>query len=227
LWDSILNDTALQSSVSYLPKERYSSIYSNEFTYALWKPFFDQLPWQSIERYRGAKAFKTCWMVSPDCQCVYRYGRQAVKPIPFDDVMCGLTHKISTLCGYDGKYFNSCNLNAYMEPFECVDWHADNEELFVQAPTMKTLNKRDVDIISLSMGGTRMMLFQKNTAAQLVKSNCKMATYVIWEDVFKSITSIASRSMTRPPVGPLPQGSTLLGESSGGIAKGCTKRAHN
>jgi alkylated DNA repair dioxygenase AlkB len=141
--------------------ERYSSMYSNEFTYALWKPFFDQLPWQSIERYRGAKAFKTCWMVSPDCQCVYRYGRQAVKPIPFDDVMCGLTHKISTLCGYDGKYFNSCNLNAYMEPFECVDWHADNEELFVQAPIMKTLNKRDVDIISLSMGGTRMMLFQK------------------------------------------------------------------
>jgi alkylated DNA repair dioxygenase AlkB len=146
----------LKSKICYLPKERYCNTFGYDLTMQCFQPYLDQLVWQDVYA-RKVKTYKTCWMVRSGCQCVYKYGNQTIKPVTFDDTMRGLTQKIEQLMGYEPDHFNSCNLNAYMELNEYVEWHADNEELFIN-----THFDRNVDIVSLSMGGTRNMLFKKN-----------------------------------------------------------------
>jgi alkylated DNA repair dioxygenase AlkB len=145
----------LKSKICYLPKERYCNTFGNDLTMQCFQPYLDQLVWQDVYA-RKVKTYKTCWMVRSGCQCVYKYGNQTIKPVTFDDIMSALTLKIEHLMGYEPEHFNSCNLNAYMESNEYVEWHCDNEELFIN-----THFDRNVDIVSLSMGGTRNMLFRK------------------------------------------------------------------
>ncbi len=119
------------------------------------KPYLDGLTWQDV-LYRGKIVFKTCWLVADLCLCSYNYGKQSIPCSPFDDIMTQLTNKIEELSGHIQGYFNSCNINAYSDPTSCVDWHSDNEALFRESEW-----KRDVSIVSLSLGGTRIMMFRQ------------------------------------------------------------------
>ena len=116
---------------------------------ANYQTYLDSLTWKTIE-YRGKQVFKTCWMVKGQCSCSYKYGKQIVQPRVFDETMVRLTCDISKLAGFEADYFNSCNLNAYLEESSFVEWHSENEDLFREGEF-----KRDVDIVSLSMGGAR------------------------------------------------------------------------
>jgi alkylated DNA repair dioxygenase AlkB len=146
-----------KSQICYLPKERYSATLENVLTMQNYQAYFDQLPWKDVYNNRKVKTYKTCWMVNTaECKCVYKYGRQSIQPVIYDETMRSLTHMVMQLMGYEDEHFNSCNLNAYMEANEYVEWHADNEELFI-----KSQFDRNVDIVSLSMGGKRNMIFRK------------------------------------------------------------------
>jgi alkylated DNA repair dioxygenase AlkB len=157
LWESILDSKVDKSQISYLPKDTYCGVFGNELTMQNYQSYFDQLPWKDVFNGRGVKTYKTCWMVNTEsCNCVYKYGKQSIPPAKFDDTISSLTSKVMQLCNYEEDHFNSCNLNAYLEADQYVEWHADNEALFI-----KTQFDRNVDIVSLSMGGQRNMVFRK------------------------------------------------------------------
>jgi alkylated DNA repair dioxygenase AlkB len=150
-----MDHATFKSKIYHLPKHLYTVSLGEELIMANYQSYFDQLVWKDIE-HRNVIAFKTCWMVKAGCSCIYRYGKQAIVPTLFDETMLKLTKVISNLAGFDDDYFNSCNLNAYLEERAYVEWHSDNEPIFRQSEF-----KRDVDIVSLSMGGTRNFMFRK------------------------------------------------------------------
>ena len=155
-----MNSDEYTSRTLYLPHHKYVNILGKEFILETHKKYFDTLSWQNVEKQRVI-VFKTCWMVRPGCGCVYKYGNQSVKPVEFDDTMAQLTADISKIAGFPSDYFNSCNINMYMEESSYIEWHADDEALFRQSDCM-----RDVNIVSLSFGGPREILFNKKFGSE-------------------------------------------------------------
>ena len=72
----------------------------------------------------------TCWTVDGNCACHYRYGSVSAPPQPMSPVLKKLSELLGVSLGLDPAFFNSANLNVYIEGADSVGWHADNEKLF-------------------------------------------------------------------------------------------------
>ena len=125
--------------------------------------------WKPIHKY-GEVQLYTQWRVRlPTCECVYTYGNQSMSSTSFDRDLENLTVLVSNIAGIDSQYYNSCNLNMYHDEKSHIIWHSDNEPLFRQNEF-----QREVDILSLSLGGSREIIFRRQysdeTYTQILKN---------------------------------------------------------
>ena len=112
----------------------------------------------------GILTRKSCWLVKEGCSCKYKYGKQNKHwdPSPFPPWMHEVSAFLEAELGLERGYFNSCNANFYESANHDLYFHADNEALFrrTDAPT----SQRDVTIVSLSFGQSRLFSLKQNYA---------------------------------------------------------------
>jgi len=147
-------DDKTSSSVKYLKSESIAP--DSQIHFPLYKSWLEHIKWQDVVRYNKEIQWHTAWYVREQCQCDYKYGKQNVKHAWFDDTLDSITEKACHLAGIDPSYFNSCNLNFYFDEKSQIPPHSDNEPLFRENEF-----KRDVFILSLSLGGSRDVVFRK------------------------------------------------------------------
>ncbi|CAE8715244.1 unnamed protein product, partial [Polarella glacialis] len=99
---------------------------------------------------------QTAWLTRSGWECAYRYGGTEIHAAQFPPWMSELMKEVMPKCGYDNPatWPNSCNLNLYEDGGSSCGWLADDEAVFGPRGTAKT-------IISLSLGGPRMMEFRQ------------------------------------------------------------------
>ena len=119
--------------------------------------YASNLEWKAIRKH-GADQYFTQWRVrESSCECAYAYGNQNIASTCFDKDLEELTLLVCNIAGIDSQYYNSCNINQYHDEKSYIEWHSDKEPLFRQNEF-----QRNVDILSLSLGGSREIKFRRH-----------------------------------------------------------------
>jgi len=123
---------------------------------AYYYTYATNLDWKPIRKHGEDQMF-TQWRVrESSCECAYAYGNQNIACICFDKDLEDLTVLVSKIAGINIQHYNSCNINKYHDEKSYIEWHSDNEPLFRQNEF-----QRNVDILSLSLGGSREIIFRR------------------------------------------------------------------
>jgi alkylated DNA repair dioxygenase AlkB len=144
-WEYRLRDEERRSFAGHLPGALPKSIADSFF-----KIVDEGTPW-----IRGGPRW-TAWMTKHPCSCAYAYSATAeplsvgvVEASSWPDWMDELLRHVMPLCGIEASGWpNSCNLNSYIDGYDGVGWHTDDEPLFQGA-------YQDCLIVSLSLGQAR------------------------------------------------------------------------
>ena len=97
-------------------------------------------------------------MVAKGCQCPYKYGPgKPWKPSEWPNWVEQLARDVEVFLQIPSGTFNSVNANRYTAASENLNWHSDNEKLF-----LKSAWDRDVLIASVSFGGSRKFGIRRN-----------------------------------------------------------------
>eukprot|EP00929_Paragymnodinium_shiwhaense_P099337 TRINITY_DN60954_c0_g1_i1.p1 TRINITY_DN60954_c0_g1~~TRINITY_DN60954_c0_g1_i1.p1 ORF type:complete len:432 (+),score=98.63 TRINITY_DN60954_c0_g1_i1:101-1396(+) len=148
-WQSLVEDDKLRCFASYCP----SAIPAAK-AWAWFEKLQADLEWKDIrdEHYQkegDTAPRRTIFVVSPGCQCVYKYAGVTVSPTPEPDFVAEIRKACMSAAGFDDSFQpNSCNVNLYRDGTDSVGWHSDNEDIF-------EMEYNDGLILSLSLGATR------------------------------------------------------------------------
>ena len=117
-----------------------------------------ELPWIEVTDRTQAVSRSSCLMVEKDCICSCKYGRgKPWKGTQWPEWIKNIAKALEVFLNLPLNSFNSCNGNRYATASEQLQWHNDNESLFIEDAF-----KRDVLIASLSFGVSREFCIRKN-----------------------------------------------------------------
>lgn len=111
-----------------------------------------------FQSYSSKLSLRTAWYVKPGLKCDYNYGSVCIPSRPYPSWMADLMGKVMPFCGIidPDQWPNSCNINLYRDGRSYINWHADDEEIFLDSP-------QGVVIISLSLGSARRFELRYNS----------------------------------------------------------------
>ena len=146
----------------------FSSNYISQFGVFKFSEYQDRLallPWKEVKDFKGKKVTRSsCWFTNEPCLCPYKYGRTFWDSNPTPQWMKDMASSLCLAFELPDYSCNSCNANRYASDDEDLVWHADNEDMFRQ-----TDFQRDVFIISISFGATRVFRVRRNFAPDSTK----------------------------------------------------------
>jgi len=156
-WRSVLHDEHRRTFVSHR-KGTFSATTLREW----WNILRERISWRRPKTDDLILPRSAAWLTVQGCQCRYEYGGLAFDPLPMADWFLELTDTICRTIGLTERP-NSCNANYYDNGTQSVGWHSDDEPLFDAL-------KRDVLILSLSLGATRVFeLASKDKPLEITK----------------------------------------------------------
>lgn len=124
------------------------------------------------ERPRGTMGLQssrhTKWLVADGCSCTYRYCGTPVAPATFPSWMEDLLGLVMPLCGLRDRddWPNCCNVNLYTQGSQSIDWHGDDERLFLG-------RQQNTRVVSLSLGAARAFELRPRRESQAVSTSTR------------------------------------------------------
>ena len=137
---SIVYATILETPTSKLRIGQSTLV--GDLSEALQEYLIDNLSWKKLSnRY-------TCWAVKKDVhRCSYKYGSVKAPTQTMLPILERLSGQLGVSQGLGEEYYNSVNINLYVDGADRCGWHADDEGLFE--------NPDGFSIAAVSLGATR------------------------------------------------------------------------
>jgi alkylated DNA repair dioxygenase AlkB len=159
LWESFVCDKSREAYFYILPHYAYSMHDTGIYTSTLYEKLLS-LPWTSTT---GRSAL---WLTRGNCVCPYRYGGRTHTPVAMPDWLSEVTDAVANLVGISpSEAIQGCNVNMYADTNIGLPFHADNEPLFYPPLTKSRPQSRDITIVSLSIGRSRVFQARRNFGA--------------------------------------------------------------
>ena len=133
------------------------------------------LPWESVYNDSGVILRHSCWLTIAGCICKYYYSPKEWQPSPCPDWLNTFTDKVLSLCGVTDRP-HGINCNLFDDGIQALGWHSDNEPLFGQMKSFRS-------IISLSLGADRLFEIRRNLAKDTMEVNLSSGDLLITTDV--------------------------------------------
>ena len=92
------------------------------------------------------RKYETLWFIESPCNCSYEYSGYNIRPTQMPTCVQHLKRVVEDITG--AVDLNSCNANLYQGASNTINWHTDDEDLFL-ADRQKSF------IVSVSLGADR------------------------------------------------------------------------